>query len=301
MLTIPKFGLTTVPAILIAASSIAGAEDPAALQQKLESKYSLTTINAEGGVVISGATLTLKKPGLIAGAKSCTLDYKNGALALASISKATCTVGKATSGGIGGFVRSRIPVPGGTPDPQAARLFVPGEKLWITKITIAADVIGFTLVSDTINNVVYNSVVRVQPQPGATPDFAQADQMISEMFTVTPSDTPQQTAAAPGAGAAPPQVSGASPVPVAPAQNKLADIPPPPPAPQDKLPDIAPPPPPSDQPAAPPQTLSLGLTIDQVVAILGQPVRIADVGSKKIYTYKDLKITFVDGKVTDMQ
>jgi outer membrane protein assembly factor BamE (lipoprotein component of BamABCDE complex) len=45
----------------------------------------------------------------------------------------------------------------------------------------------------------------------------------------------------------------------------------------------------------------LGQTKDQVVAAMGQPVRIADLGKKQIYYYKDLKITFVDGKVTDVQ
>jgi hypothetical protein len=38
-----------------------------------------------------------------------------------------------------------------------------------------------------------------------------------------------------------------------------------------------------------------------VVAGLGQPDKVVDLGSKKIYIYKDLKITFVDGKVSDVQ
>jgi hypothetical protein len=39
------------------------------------------------------------------------------------------------------------------------------------------------------------------------------------------------------------------------------------------------------------------MTIDQVVAVLGQPARIANLGSKKIYMYPSQKVTFVDGKV----
>jgi hypothetical protein len=50
-----------------------------------------------------------------------------------------------------------------------------------------------------------------------------------------------------------------------------------------------------------PKTISLGQTISEVVDILGQPVTIVNLGSKVIYTYKDLKITFVDGRVTDVQ
>jgi hypothetical protein len=64
---------------------------------------------------------------------------------------------------------------------------------------------------------------------------------------------------------------------------------------------IAPPPPPPDQPAAPPPTVGLGMSTDQVIAILGQPARIANVGTKAIYSYPSLKVTFVNGKVTDVQ
>jgi hypothetical protein len=52
---------------------------------------------------------------------------------------------------------------------------------------------------------------------------------------------------------------------------------------------------------APPVQIQLGQTIDQVLAALGQPEKIVDLGAKKIYVYKDLKITFVDGKVSDVQ
>jgi hypothetical protein len=48
-------------------------------------------------------------------------------------------------------------------------------------------------------------------------------------------------------------------------------------------------------------TLTLGLSIDEVKAIQGEPQKIVDLGAKKIYVYKDLKITFTDSKVTDIQ
>jgi hypothetical protein len=57
--------------------------------------------------------------------------------------------------------------------------------------------------------------------------------------------------------------------------------------------DIAPPPPPAPE-------LKLGLTVDQVVAQLGQPVNTATVGDKQIYLFKEWKLTFVSGKVTDI-
>ncbi len=54
-------------------------------------------------------------------------------------------------------------------------------------------------------------------------------------------------------------------------------------------------------PAAPPASISLGQSIDDVTGQLGQPKSVVDLGPKKIYVYKDMKITFKDGKVSDVQ
>ena len=59
-------------------------------------------------------------------------------------------------------------------------------------------------------------------------------------------------------------------------------------------------PPPSAQPATPP-TIGLGQTKEQIVSIMGRPDKIATVGAKQIYLYKNLKIILTDGKVTDIQ
>jgi hypothetical protein len=54
-------------------------------------------------------------------------------------------------------------------------------------------------------------------------------------------------------------------------------------------------------PSAPPATVSLGQTIDQITAMLGAPKSIVNLGAKKIYVYPDMKITFTAGKVTDVK
>ena len=54
-------------------------------------------------------------------------------------------------------------------------------------------------------------------------------------------------------------------------------------------------------PASASPSIALGQTIAQVTAILGNPKSIVDLGARKIYVYKDLKITFKDGKVSDVQ
>jgi hypothetical protein len=50
-----------------------------------------------------------------------------------------------------------------------------------------------------------------------------------------------------------------------------------------------------------PVNISVGQSIDSVSAALGSPVRIIDLGAKKIYSYKDMKIIFMNGKVSDVQ
>lgn len=49
-------------------------------------------------------------------------------------------------------------------------------------------------------------------------------------------------------------------------------------------------------------TLRLGMTPEQVEVVQGgKPPKVIDLGSKKTYVYPDMKIIFVDGKVTDIQ
>jgi hypothetical protein len=54
-------------------------------------------------------------------------------------------------------------------------------------------------------------------------------------------------------------------------------------------------------PQAEPQSIEKGQTTDQVKAALGNPDKIITVGPKQIYLYKDLKVTFLNGKVSDVQ
>jgi hypothetical protein len=52
---------------------------------------------------------------------------------------------------------------------------------------------------------------------------------------------------------------------------------------------------------APVPFAALGKGIPEVISHYGQPTNIVDLGAKKIYVYKDLKITFKDDKVIDVQ
>jgi hypothetical protein len=47
--------------------------------------------------------------------------------------------------------------------------------------------------------------------------------------------------------------------------------------------------------------ISEGQSIDEVIRALGPPLRVVDLGVKKIYTYKDIKIIFSQGRVSEVQ
>jgi hypothetical protein len=63
-------------------------------------------------------------------------------------------------------------------------------------------------------------------------------------------------------------------------------------------PEIAPPPPPQDEP---PPSVTVGETRDEVIAAFGQPLKTAKIGVKEILYYKDMKVTLLHGKVTNVQ
>jgi len=43
------------------------------------------------------------------------------------------------------------------------------------------------------------------------------------------------------------------------------------------------------------------MTPDQVKNAIGVPDKIVNLGAKEIYVYKDIKVTFINGKVSDVQ
>jgi hypothetical protein len=49
------------------------------------------------------------------------------------------------------------------------------------------------------------------------------------------------------------------------------------------------------------KTVKLGMSTDEVKKSLGNPDKIVDLGAKQVYIYKDMKIVFVDSKVSDVQ
>lgn len=58
---------------------------------------------------------------------------------------------------------------------------------------------------------------------------------------------------------------------------------------------------PAQEQPAPQVNITVGQTLEQVKAQLGDPQKTVNLGTKQILIYKDLKITFIKGKVTDVE
>jgi len=291
-----KLVVKSFAAALAAAFSLAPAQgQKATLEKQLESEYTLTTPTADNtDIVTMGSVLVLQKKGLSAGAVANKVPtqntYKDG-----QIKSATAAVRK----GLGGFSSlSAVPGFGGlAPATGVAgnaagaagtgRDFVNGEKLYVTNIAVdrGKNNITFDLISDAYGDAGrYKATLRFELPKGAlaSEDLSKVDPTIAEVFKIAPAD--QAAAAAPAAPAAP------APPPVAQA------------APEAPLAPIAPPPPPPPDPVVETKSIEVGQTKDQVVAILGKPNNIIKAaGNKEIYQYKDIKVTFVNGKMTDAQ
>jgi hypothetical protein len=54
-------------------------------------------------------------------------------------------------------------------------------------------------------------------------------------------------------------------------------------------------------PPAPARKVTMGMSVDDVIASWGQPKDIVDLGNKKIYVYDGMKFTFTNGKLTSAQ
>jgi hypothetical protein len=255
----------------IASIAAANAQTAPAWVDQLKAQYKLVKFSADMkgvAVVQQGTVLAIQKPGILgvpfANLAICTARYQGGELhAPTGICPA---MAKAIS-----------------------RFFQAGEQIYPFKIdvNVKKDQISIVLVAcDSCNNTepptYFKSQVTFEFPKGTleTATLAQVQKEIGQVFAIPASN----------AGAAPTQPPAPPPQPTTPLPPEPANDAPPAP--------IDPPAPPADQP---PATVEVGQTTDQVVAILGQPQRIAKAGAKSIYFYKDLKITFTDGKVSDVQ
>lgn len=272
----------------------ASAQNKAAIEKKLTSEYALTQPTADQtDIVTAGAIIVLKKGNLVMGPATQATIYQS-----------TYKDGKINANFAGKFNNGltrlgRLPGAAPAQGPQT-RTFVPGEKMWITKIECKDDGLLVDVFTDAYADVRYRAALKFPfDKHGSMPMADQMSATVAEVFKVQPQEEStggdqqqQQQQQAPPAAAARGQRQQAAPPPVEA----------PPPVAQPALAPIAPPPPPVDAPAAPPKELKIGQSKDDVIANFGQPEKVVKLGAKEIYYYKDLgKVTFVNGKVTDVQ
>lgn len=167
------------------------------------------------------------------------------------------------------------------------KILQPGDKVYVTKIESKQDNKNDLLKMSVLSVDEMDTALGGKKRYAATISFKLAKNALSE----TPPDQLQTIVEAvlkPDAGD-----QGSS--------NNTASSLAPAATPAAATPAAAAAPAPPQPPPAATQNISLGQTIDQVVATMGQPQQIIDLGSRKTYKYPDMKIIFVNGKVSDVQ
>lgn len=272
------------PLLLIALSIVASLspllhaqERNAAIRDAIAAKFPLTKATDDrSDIVTAGSVIALERDGLLMYASNVeahsSLNYKDGKFQSSGMSKwHNFNNGWANFNKSAGVQNEITEV--------AHRTFVTGEKFWLVGVDLHDDGPILEFLSDPISDVRYRAFVKFPYPKGAqpTPDAIVAS--ISEAIKVS-ADAPQQDAQQPQK----PQQQSAAPA-----------------APAAAMAPIAPPPPPTDAPPAQPKTIALGQTKDLVTANFGQPTKIVKLGAKEIDYYPDMKVTFVNNKVTDVQ
>ena len=168
---------------------------------------------------------------------------------------------------------------------QTTQLFAVGDKVYPTKIEVnlAKDAGNVGIVAcDTCNKTdppTYNkaNVVFVFPKGSlATASAGQVEDVIGQLLSISNDDSEQGGGSGRGNSRAEIKEGGQQAASAGAAARGTSA-------------------------AAEPQAIEKGQTTEQVQAAMGKPDKIVNLGSKKIYVYKDLKVTFLNGKVSDVQ
>jgi hypothetical protein len=269
--------LAVAAVLACAAPWLQGQDQKTEIQRRLTSLFTLTKLTADNrDIATAGSVLTLHKDGLLMFSLDVhvapTSTYKDGKMSM----------------GFGEAFKENMSLSlqqtGTNVSNVPQRKFVTGEKFWIIGFVVKDDGVTLQFYSDPYDDVRYYGQVKF---PIAKHSSQPADEVLRAIGEVV---TTQQTDNS--SAAATPQQRPSDPAPIAP---------PPPADASPAVEPIAPPPPPADAPQAPPKTISLGQTKAQVEATFGQPQKVVDLGAKKIYIYPDMKVTFINGKVTAVQ
>lgn len=247
---------------------------PVSLQEQLAAQYKLVKMGSDTSgysVISTGTLLAIQKGGILGVPYSDTsvlsTKYEGG-----TVHTPSSILSKGIGLGMGRFGKT-----------QTTHLFQVGDKVYPSKIEVnpGKDIVALSIVAcDTCNKTdppTYNKAqVIFQFPKGALAKASAGDveDTIGQLLSI--SEDTQQDQGGQQAGQAAQGEQGAQG-----GQDQQA----------------------AQQPEqqAEPQTIQLGMTTDQVTGTLGKPEKIVNLGAKQLYIYKDMKVTFLNGKVADVQ
>ncbi len=257
--------------------SFAAAQAPT-LQEQLAAQYKVVKMGSDTSgysVVEKGTLLAIQKGGILSvpyGDQNVLNNkYENGAI------KGPSSLG----------LMGRKSLMGRFGKEQTTHLFATGDKVYPMKIdvNVAKDTVTMEIVAcDTCNKTdppTYNkaNVVFQFPKGSlANSSVGPVEDTIGQVLSISNDDSQQ-------AGGDQQQGGGGDQGGQQPAAQDQGQQP----AAQDQ------------QQQAAPASIDKGMTTDQVEAALGQPEKKVNLGSKQIYYYKDMKVIFLSGKVSDVQ
>jgi hypothetical protein len=273
-----------IPGIVLLAATIfpmvlANAQ-AVSLQEQLAAQYKLVKMGSDTtgySVVDKGTLLAVQKGGILgvpySDSNVLSTKYENGAV----------------KGPNNLSLMGRKSLMGKFGKEQTTHLFANGDKVYPMKIdvNVAKDTVTLEIVAcDTCNKTdppTYNkaNVVFEFPKGSlATASAGQVEDTIGQLLSISSDDAQQGNNGQQQGGDQQQQGGDQGAAQQQPAAQGQAQ---------------------ADQPQAEPQTVEKGQSPDQVQAALGKPDKIVNLGTKMIYVYKDLKVTFLNGKVSDVQ
>ena len=267
-----------IPGIVLVAAtifpmSLASAQAPS-LQEQLAAQYKLVKMGSDTGgysVVEKGTLLAIQKGGILA------VPYSDSSVL------STKYEGGTIHSPSGLAVVGRKSLMGRFGKEQTTHLFAVGDKVYPMKIdvNVAKDSVTVGIVAcDTCNKTdppTYNKAQVVFEFPKgslAAADATAVEKTIGQVLTISDDDAQQDKADDKGADKGGQQQQGGQDQ----GQQQQAD-----------------------QPAAEPVSIEKGMTPDQVEGAMGKPDKKVTLGVKQIYYYKDMKVIFMNGKVSDVQ
>ena len=272
-------GIVLMAATILTASLASG--QAATLQDQLVKEYKMVKMGSDTGgysVVEEGTVLAIQKGGILAVPYSDSSDFKT----------------KYENGeihGPGGLsVMGRKSILGKFGKEQTTHLFAKGDKVYPTKIdvNVAKDSVTMGIVAcDTCNKTdppTYNKAEVVFQFPKgslANANKDSIDKVIAQVFTPSKDDSKDDKGGDKGGQQQGAQGQGGG------AQGQGG---------QDQGQQGG-----DQQQQADPVSIEKGMTPDQVVDAMGQPEKKVTLGVKQIFYYKDMKVIFMNGKVSDVQ